>query len=1290
MAIFHKGARMSLLRWKMHLAFGSALLTLLVTGAMSYRAVVVSTESSRWVRHTNEVLGKIYNLLFTMKSIESEVRGFLLTDDESFLDSHRANLLLVEQDLAAIGALTVDNPKQQQQISIVDTLVAAKIQHGEMVIGLRRTKGLAAVAGPGPEGPDQRIMGEFQAAADKMSDEELSLLGLREADTRRRLRQTKIVMIFGTVLGLMITFTAGWSALRDNTARELAEGALLKGEERFRDMANNISQLAWMTDEKGSFFWYNQRWFDYSGTTLEEMAGWGWQKVLHPDYVQAVVDKISRCFLSGEVWEDTFPLRDRNGNYRWFLSRAVPIRDAGGKVLRWFGTNTDISELRDSEKHIAQMEARYRGLLEAAPDAMVVVDGAGKIVLVNVQAENQFGYRRDELLGQKVTNIIPEGFAERLIADGTRSAEDALAQQIGTGIELTGRRKDRSEFPIEIMLSPLDSPEGTLVTAAIRNISVRKAAEKHLVQMEGRYRGLMEAAPDAMVVVDESGTIVLLNIQAEKQFGYRRDELLGQAVANIIPEGFAERLIADGARTAADALAQQIGMGIELSGRRKDRSEFPIEIMLSPLDSPAGILVTAAIRDISVRRAVDRHVAQMEARYRGLLEAAPDAMVVVNQNGEIVLLNVQAEKRFRYTRDELIGQKVTNIIPDGFAERMMTDALRSTDDALSQQIGTGIELTGRRKDGSEFPIEIMLSPLDSSEGVLVTAAIRDISERRMADEALQKRTADLRIEVAERRRAEEQMRLAKDTAEVANQAKSEFLANMSHEIRTPLNGVIGMTDQALETELTSAQRDCLETIKLSADSLLTVINDILDYSKIEAGKIELEIIDFNLRDCAEEALKTIASHADERGLELTCDFAPDVPELVEGDPGRLRQIILNLLSNAIKFTHHGEVALKVQIENEEGDMRVLRFTVTDTGIGISAEKQKLVFFPFTQADSSTTRKYGGTGLGLTISARLVAMMGGDIWLESEMGKGTEFHFTVRLKVLHTRPDLGVIVPVESLRGLRVLVVDDNRTNQRILQGMLTHWGAETTCIDSGEQALLQLDSASDDKQPYQLVLTDMHMPDMDGFGFVEQIRRSPEISPVTVMMLTSGGHWGDAERCRRLGIQSYLYKPIRKQELLTTILTALGRYQSPSRPAVMLPASPKSLLILLAEDNRINQTVATRMLERMGHSMVVAGNGKEALALLELHSFDLVLMDIQMPEMDGLTATMRIRENERSTQLHMPIVAMTAHAMTGDRERCIEAGMDGYITKPINRQHLEEALTLAISAGDVTTDSSGA
>jgi PAS domain S-box-containing protein len=408
----------------------------------------------------------------------------------------------------------------------------------------------------------------------------------------------------------------------------------------------------------------------------------------------------------------------------------------------------DLSVREGAEKHFAQMEARYRGLLEAAPDAMVVVNQSGYIVLLNVQAEKQFGYRRDELVGQTVKSVIPEGFAERLIADGTRTAAEALAQQIGTGLELNGRRKDGSEFPIEIMLSPLESSEGILVTAAIRDITVRKKAEKHLAQMEGRYRGLLEAGPDAMVVVNPSGKIVLLNVQAERQFGYRRDELVGQKVKSIIPEGFAERLIADDTRTDAEALAQQIGTGLELNGRRKDGSEFPIEIMLSPLQSSEGILVTAAIRDITVRKEAEKRLAQMEGRYRGLLEAAPDAMVVVNPSGEIVLLNVQAERQFGYRRDELVGQKVKSIIPEGFAERLIADGTRTAAEALAQQIGTGLELNGRRKDGSEFPIEIMLSPLQSAEGILVTAAIRDITERKRVEDALRQNEERYRLIVS--------------------------------------------------------------------------------------------------------------------------------------------------------------------------------------------------------------------------------------------------------------------------------------------------------------------------------------------------------------------------------------------------------------------------------------------------------------------------------------------------------------------------------------------------------------
>ena len=545
------------------------------------------------------------------------------------------------------------------------------------------------------------------------------------------------------------------------------------------------------------------------------------------------------------------------------------------------------------------------------------------------------------------------------------------------------------------------------------------------------------------------------------------------------------------------------------------------------------------------------------------------------------------------------------------------------------------------------------------------------------------------VRTLELRQANIDLTAARDKAVEGSRAKSEFLANMSHEIRTPMNGIIGMTDLALLAGPTDQQRDYLMTVKSSADSLLSILNDILDFSKIESRKLELESVPFSVRELVGQTLKPLAVKAEERGLEVISDIGPEVVDGVLGDPLRLRQVLSNLVGNAIKFTPAGHVLVQVRERARDGARSTLHFQVTDTGIGIPADKHQAIFEAFSQADGSTTRVFGGTGLGLTISATLVTLMGGEVWLESEPGAGSTFHFTV--PYAHAADVIRPLVPRPDLAGLRVLVVDDNTINRRILMEQLTRWQTRPTDVGDGAAALAALADAAAGGRPFQLVLLDGNMPGMDGFAVAEQIRARPDLAGATIMMLTSSGQYGDVARCLDLGIAAHLTKPVGADELQSAIGRAVQERPSAAsaqagRPQIESALQP--LRILLAEDNVVNQRVAVGLLSRRGHDVTVASNGAEALAALDAHTFDLVLMDVQMPVMGGLEATEKIRRRERTSGGHTRIVAMTAHAMRGDRDRCLAAGMDAYLSKPIDPATLfavveQEAAALV---GDNDTD----
>ena len=813
------------------------------------------------------------------------------------------------------------------------------------------------------------------------------------------------------------------------------------------------------------------------------------------------------------------------------------------------------------------------------------------------------------------------------------------------------------------------------------------ASEDRLRQSEQHFRSLIEQGRDLITVVDLDGTIRYQSPSITRITGYAPEELMGMNIFDVIhPDDRSEAFA--GFMRRVTHVADEVPLLIRV--RHKNGSWRLMETLASTLpegSSPGPVVVNS--RDVTERQQAEAALRQSEERHRELLENATDIVYTHDLEGRFTSINAAAERVTGYTRAEACARCIVDIVAPEHLETAMQATLRQ----LAGETLPPYELDIITKDGRRLPLEVNTRIIYRDGTPLgVQGIARD---------------------VAARKRVEAQLQQAKDAAEAASRAKSEFLANVSHEIRTPMNGIIGMTELALQTELTGEQREYLEMVKESAESLLQVINDLLDFSKIEAGKLDLHPVDFTLSGVLGATLKPLALRASQKGLRLSSAVAPAVPDTLAGDANRLRQVLVNLVGNAIKFTEHGEVTVAVTIadcgsetadvtdQSESSNLQStidLHFAVRDTGIGIAPQKQELIFAAFSQADGSTARRYGGTGLGLTISSQLVGMMGGRMWVESAAGCGSTFHFTVRLHV--QQPD-SPNVPSELayLRGLRVLVVDPDRSNRGVLEDTLRCWHMAPTALEHGGAALAAMQRARDDGLPYAVVLIAVDCPPADGVSLVEQIQSHRQLTGVTIMLLSADVEAWSAVRCEQLGVAAVLRNPVNAADVQRAFLATLHASPLASAPAVTQPAavpdaSPHRnagrdghrLRILLAEDNAVNQTLATRMLEKRGHCVVVAGSGRHAVAAWERERFDLVLMDIQMPDMDGFEATAVIRKREHDTATHVPIIAMTAHAMKGDEQRCLAAGMDGYISKPIDTTKLLaviEAVARCAAANDV-------
>jgi len=923
------------------------------------------------------------------------------------------------------------------------------------------------------------------------------------------------------------------------------------------------------------------------------------------------------------------------------------------------------AKLKSLNDALRESEARFRGIFESSNTGISFGDRNGNLLYTNKAFQELVGYSGEELLVMNIAQLThpdfvetERGFLSELLGD--ERDQFRMEKQFIT--------KDSCCIWVDSAVSVIrdDHRKPLYFVGVVNEITGRKRVEEALRESEARFRSLIENAPVAISVARRD-RISYANSAFLRMFGFQSEEdLRDQSVVELFAPQCRDEI---SGRMRRRALGLPVPDEYETRGLRKDHSEFPMHVAATRVALADGPATVGFMTDVTERKRMEQALRESEEKFRNIIENMQDYVLVAGLNGAITLANPSAVKMLGYeSEQDLLGRDLGQTV-GAFPE----DRRKLWKDLAATGFLRNYRMRFKRKDGTYIIVEENIRKVGGADGKPV--AIEGIGR-----------------DMTERIQAEEELRLAKEAAEAATRARSQFLANMSHEIRTPMNGVIGMTNLLLDTQLTPQQREYAETLRTCGESMLSLINDILDFSKIDAKKLTFEILDFDLREAVEDTLALVAESAQAKKLQLAAIVPPEVPARLRGDPGRLRQILTNLAGNAIKFADHGEVTVCVAKEKETPTHVTLRFEVKDTGIGIAPEDQERLFKAFSQADSSTTRKYGGTGLGLAVSKQLVEMMNGQIGVNSTVGKGSTFWFTVQLEKQPqgSRP---TIREKANLINIRLLIVDENATSRLVLEQQAQAWKMRSESAVTAVEALRKLRDASP-RDPYDLAIFDRQLPDMDGLALARTIKADPTIANTRLMILKSVGQYLEGEELIGAGIAACLTKPVKQSSLYDNLTLVMAKAPPQAVPSASIPAPEvrpsRKLRVLLAEDNLLNQKVTLGQLRKLGYSAEAVANGLEVLEAIRRIPYNVILMDCQMPEMDGYEATGQIRLRERNEgRAPIYIVAMTAHAMQGDREKCLAAGMDYYLSKPVRLDDLRKTLELC-QPSDLTEESTTA